>query len=46
MRHQANGVHEAKEDGFEETNPGHLGPRRQRIVEQLEGVEKLADKAE
>lgn len=34
---QANEVHEPKKDGLEETNPeGHLGPRRQKIVQQLE----------
>lgn len=42
---QASEVHEAKEDGLQETNAGHLGPGTHKTAQQREGVEKFADKA-
>lgn len=33
------GVYEPMEDGLEEANPGHLGPRRQKTAQKLESAE-------
>lgn len=42
------GVHEVEEEGLEILRalmvPGHLGPRTQKTAQQLERVEKHADK--
>lgn len=43
--HQVNGVHEPKEDDLRKPTHDNLEPRRQKIVQQVEGVEKFADKA-